>query len=63
MTIRLRDSLGQVFDEALFAEAFPSDGRPPASPGALAMASVMQSAERLSDRRTAEAVRARIDWK
>lgn len=57
LAIRLRDNLGQVFDDVLFAEAFPSDGRPAASPGALAMVSVMQSAERLSDRHAAEAVR------
>ncbi|MDQ0931703.1 IS1182 family transposase [Streptomyces turgidiscabies] len=63
LAIRLRDSLGQVFDDVLFTEAFPSDGRPAASPGVLAMVSVMQYAERLSDRQAAEAVRARIDWK
>lgn len=63
LAIRLRDSLGQIFDDALFAAAFPPDGRPAASPGALAMVSVMQYAERLSDRQAAEAVRARIDWK
>ncbi|MFI7704259.1 IS1182 family transposase [Nonomuraea sp. NPDC049480] len=63
LAIRLRDSLGQVFADVLFAEAFPADGRPAASPGALAMVSVMQFAERLSDRQAAEAVRARIDWK
>ncbi|MFF0066697.1 IS1182 family transposase [Streptomyces sp. NPDC005279] len=63
LAIRLRDSLGQVFDDALFAAAFPVDGRPAASPGALAMVSVMQYAEGLSDRQAAEAVRARIDWK
>lgn len=63
LAIRLRDRLGQVFDDALFVAAFPADGRPAASPGALAMVSVMQYAERLSDRQAAEAVRARIDWK
>ncbi|WP_254076714.1 transposase [Streptomyces pacificus] len=63
LAIRLRDSLGQAFDDVLFVEAFPSDGRPAASPGVLAMVSVMQCAERLSDRQAAEAVRAPIDWK
>ncbi|MFF5207075.1 IS1182 family transposase [Streptosporangium sp. NPDC000396] len=63
LALRLRDSLGQFFDDALFAEAFPADGRPAASPGALAMVSVMQFTERLTDRQAAEAVRARIDWK
>lgn len=63
LAIRLRDNLGQVFDDALFAAAFPADGRPAASPGTLAMVSVMQYAEGLSDRQAAEAVQARIDWK
>ncbi|MGW6412891.1 hypothetical protein ACWF95_37940 [Streptomyces vinaceus] len=59
LAILLRDSLGHLFDDALFAAAFPADGRPAASPGTLAMVSVMQYAER----QAAEAVRARIDWK
>jgi transposase len=63
MAIRLRDNLGPIFDDALFSEAFSVNGRPAASPGALAMVSVMQFAEGMSDRQAAEAVRARIDWK
>ncbi|WP_409467309.1 transposase [Streptomyces sp. HC307] len=63
LAIRLCDGLGQVFGDALFAAAFPDDGRPAAAPGALAMVSVMQYAEGLSDRQAAGAVRARIDWK
>lgn len=63
LAIRLRDSLGQIFADEHFVEAFPADGRPAASPGALALVSVLQYAENLSDRQAAEAVRARIDWK
>ncbi|MGW1616694.1 hypothetical protein ACWCQZ_46265 [Streptomyces sp. NPDC002285] len=40
LAIRLRDSLGQGFEGALFAAAFLADGRPAVSPGVLAMVSV-----------------------
>ena len=63
LAVWLRDALGEVFSDELFAEAFPADGRPAISPGALAAVSVLQYAENLSDRRAAEAVRARMDWK
>ncbi|MBB5784309.1 transposase [Nonomuraea jabiensis] len=59
----LRDALGEVFSGERFAEAFPADGRPAISPGALAAVSVLQYADNLSDRQAAEAVRARMDWK
>jgi transposase len=38
-------------------------GRPGVAPGQLALVSVLQFAENLTDRQTAHAVRARIDWK
>ncbi|MFI9848723.1 IS1182 family transposase [Nonomuraea sp. NPDC051941] len=63
LAVWLRDALGEVFSDELFAEAFPADGRPAISPGALAAVSVLQYADNLSDRRAAEAVRARMDWK
>ena len=47
----------------MIRDAFPSNGRPAASPGVLAMVSVMEYAETLSDRQAFEPVRARIDWK
>ncbi|MEU3342776.1 transposase [Streptomyces sp. NPDC006668] len=52
-----------MFDDANFAEAFPGRGRPAVSPGALALVSVLQYAEGLSDRQAADQVRARMDWK
>ncbi|MFF0496369.1 IS1182 family transposase [Nocardia aobensis] len=61
--IRLRDVLGPIFDDSEFAELFSRRGRPAISPAVLALASVLQFAEGLSDRQAAQAVRARIDWK
>lgn len=63
LAIRIREVLGLVFDDAAFVEAFPGRGRPAISPGALALVSVLQYAEGLSDRQAADAVRARMDWK
>ncbi|MFE2432668.1 transposase [Streptomyces sp. NPDC059373] len=42
---------------------YPADGRPEFSPRQLAMVSVLQFAENLSDRAAADAVRTRIDFK
>ncbi|MFD3842498.1 transposase [Streptomyces sp. NPDC058642] len=46
-----------------FADWFPADGRRGLSPARLAMVSVLQYAENLTDRQAAEAVRCRLDWK
>jgi transposase len=61
--LRLRDELGTVFRDADFAGLYPKQGQPALPPWRLALATVMQFAEDLSDRRAADAVRARIDWK
>src|SRR5918994_3980792 len=61
--MRLRDELGQIYDDATFARLFSHRGRPAEAPWRLALVSVMQFAERLSDRKAADAVRGRIDWK
>src|ERR671914_511222 len=61
--LRLRDALGTVFSDAQFAPLFPSRGQPAEVPWRLALVTVLQFAENLSDRRAAEAVRGRIDWK
>ncbi|MGP4085190.1 IS1182 family transposase [Streptomyces sp. KR55] len=63
LAIRVREALGPLFEDASFAEAFPVRGRPAVSPGALALVSVLQYAEGLSDRQAAEQLRARMDWK
>ena len=61
--VRLRDALGTVFSDAQFAPLFPSRGQPAEAPWRLALVTVLQFAENLSDRRAADAVRGRIDWK
>ena len=61
--LRLRDELGALYHDELFAELFPERGQPAEAPGRLALITVLQFAEGLSDRQAANAVRARIDWK
>jgi transposase len=59
----MRDEIGELYRDALFADLYSSRGQPTFSPGRLALVSVMQYMEGLTDRQAAEAVRARIDWK
>ena len=63
LAVRIREALGPLLSDEDFAAAFPRRGRPAASPGALALVSVLQFAEGLSDRQAADQVRARMDWK
>ncbi|RSM87199.1 IS1182 family transposase [Streptomyces sp. WAC 01325] len=59
----IRDRLDVLFGDEAFVGLYPSDGRLGLSPGQLALVSVLQFAENLSDRAAADAVRTRIDWK
>jgi transposase len=61
--LTLREKLGTVFRDEDFADLYPEPGRPGLSPWRLALVTVLQFRENLSDRQAAEAVRARIDWK
>jgi transposase len=61
--MQMRDELGNIYEDALFVSAYAGIGQPAVPPWRLALVSVMQFAENLSDRQAAEAVRARIDWK
>lgn len=61
--MRMRDELGSLYDDASFAPLYPKRGQPAVPPWRLALITVMQFMENLSDRQAAEAVRARIDWK
>jgi transposase len=61
--LTLRDHLGTIFQDEDFATLFPTWGYPGLSPWRLALVTIMQFREQLSDRQAAEAVRARIDWK
>ena len=59
----LRDELGTVFQDEDFANLYPRLGQPALPPWRLALVTLVQYRENLSDRQAAEAVRARIDVK
>src|SRR4030095_16876245 len=61
--LTLRDTLGTIFADGHFADLYPKQGQPACPPWRLALITLMQFREQLSDRQAAEAVRARIDWK
>jgi transposase len=61
--LELRDELGAVFADADFADLVSKRGQPGLPPWRLALITILQFRENLPDRRAAEAVRARIDWK
>ena len=61
--LRVRDSLGMIYDDPTFAQLFPRQGQPAESPFRLALTLVMQFAENWSDAQAADAVRGRLDWK
>src|SRR5512132_639541 len=63
LPVVVRDRLGEVFPDAEFAPAFGVRGRPGWSPGRLALVTVLQMAENLTDRQAADAVRDKISWK
>ena len=61
--MRLRDAFGEIFVDDQFQSLYPVQGQPAYSPWRLALISVMQYMENLTDRQAADAVRARLDWK
>lgn len=61
--LRMRDEMGPVFADEAFAPLFPARGQPAFAPWRLALVTIMQYAEGLSDEQAADAVRGRIDWK
>jgi transposase len=61
--LRLRDTLGPIYTNADFAALFPRRGHAAEAPWRLALVTVFQFAEGLSDRQAADAVRGRLDWK
>lgn len=63
LAIRARDELGSWYEDAGFAAAYGVRGKPGISPAQLAMVTVLQFAENLTDRQAADAVRGRLDWK
>ncbi|MET8763571.1 transposase [Lentzea sp. NPDC004782] len=63
LAMRVRDELPGLFADEQFVSAFGVLGKPGISPGLLALVTVLQFAENLTDRQAADAARARIDWK
>ena len=63
LAIRARDELGAWYEDADFAGVYGVRGAPGISPAQLAMVTVLQFAENLTDRQAADAVRGRLDWK
>jgi transposase len=61
--MRARDELGAWCADAAFAGAYGVRGAPGISPAQLAMVTVLQFTENLTDRQAADAVRGRLDWK
>ncbi len=61
--LQMRDELGTLYQDEDFRDLFPSRGQPAEVPWRLALVTLMQYAEGLTDRQAADAVRTRIDWK
>src|SRR6266702_8297883 len=61
--MQLRDTLGTIYTDEQFADLFPSHGQPAEAPWRLALVTMFQFMEHLTDRQAADAVRSRIDWK
>jgi transposase len=60
---RLRDEFSALYQDEDFRKLYPTRGQPGLAPWRLALVTVFQFLEHLSDRQAADAVRARIDWK
>lgn len=61
--LRFRDEFGSLFTDQDFVQLYPRRGQPAFSPSQLALVTLVQFAENLTDRQMADQVRARIDLK
>jgi transposase len=61
--MQLRDTLGTIYTDEAFADLFPTHGQPAEAPWRLALVTVFQCMENLTDRQAADAVRDRLAWK
>jgi transposase len=62
-SLTMRDTFGAFFQDQQFAPLFPRRGQPAHAPWRLALVTLLQFAENLSDRQAADAVRRCLDWK
>ncbi len=63
LCITMADTLSEFLSDRDFSQLFPTQGQPAKSPCRLALATILQYVEGLTDRQAADAVRSRIDWK
>ncbi len=63
LAMSLRTELEGIYTDELFADLYPKRGKPAETPWRLAIVTILQFAEELSDREAATAVKARLDWK
>ena len=62
-SMTMRDVFGAIYDDELVEDMYPLHGQPALSAWRLALITIMQFAEGLSDRQAANRVRASIAWK
>ncbi|MDJ0703712.1 MAG: IS1182 family transposase [Leptolyngbyaceae cyanobacterium MO_188.B28] len=63
LCITMADTLSEFLSDQDFSAIFPTQGQPAESPWRLALVTILQYLEGLTDRQTADSVRNRIDWK
>ena len=61
--MQIRDTLGTIYTDEAFANLFPTHGQPALAPWRLALVTIFQCMEGLTDRQAADAVRDRLTWK
>lgn len=61
LCLHIAEALGPIYHDSQFAALFPRRGQPAEAPGLLALVTVLQFIEGLSDRQAADAVRGRIE--
>jgi transposase len=63
VVMQMRDALGTIYTDEAFADLFPTHGQPAFAPWRLALVTLFQFMEHLTDRQAADAVRDRLAWK
>jgi len=61
--MQVRDTLGTIYTDEAFADLFPTHGQTACAPWRLALVTIFQFMEGLTDRQAADAVRDRLTWK
>ena len=61
--MKLRDEFGTFYEDEDFSALFSATGQAALAPWRLALVTVFQYLENLTDRQAADAVRGRLDWK